>query len=96
MLAWEHDGSCMHHAQASRHAAQADSTRRLQAVVRAMLERVWERGDIYKANYEGAPPAPTGVCLALPIRLHLQQVAVPELSCTVPPSHLDRVSGWRQ
>ena len=27
----------------------------LQAVVRVMLERVWERGDIYKANYEGVP-----------------------------------------
>ncbi len=22
-----------------------------------MLEQVWERGDIYKANYEGAPRA---------------------------------------
>ncbi len=22
-----------------------------------MLERVWERGDIYKANYKGAPRA---------------------------------------
>ena len=29
----------------------------LQAVVRVMLERVWERGDIYKANYEGVPPS---------------------------------------
>lgn len=38
-----------------------------QAVVRAMLERVWERGDIYKANYEGAPPALIGVGLLLHI-----------------------------
>ncbi len=27
-------------------------------VVRAILERVWERGDIYKAKYEGAAPVP--------------------------------------
>ena len=32
-----------------------------------MLERVWERGDIYKANYEGAPPVFLAVALLLPI-----------------------------
>ena len=36
----------------------------VQTVVRAILDRVWEKGDIYKAKYEGelllsaAPPSP--------------------------------------
>ncbi len=29
----------------------------MQAVVRAILERVWEKGDIYKAKYEGGLPS---------------------------------------
>lgn len=29
----------------------------MQAVVRAILDRVWEKGDIYKAKYEGGLPS---------------------------------------
>ena len=36
------------------HWRRVNPTLTAQAVVRAMLERVWERGDIYKADYEGA------------------------------------------
>ena len=51
----------------------------MQAVVRSILDKVWETGDIYKAKYEGGSnfPRPFSwhlmlLCIALGLRLSLE------------------------